>query len=30
MAALAAAVRYLGDFHKQHHVRKVKSDIRGL
>src|SRR5260370_9502167 len=29
-AALAAAVYYLDAYHKQDHLRKVQSDIRGL
>src|SRR5271167_3652747 len=29
-AAMAAAVHYLDAYHKLDHVRKVKSDIRGL
>ena len=29
-AALAAAIHYLDGFHRQDHVRKVQSDIRGL
>ena len=29
-AAVAAAVRYLDAYHELDHVRKVKSDIRGL
>jgi hypothetical protein len=29
-AAIAAAVHYLDAYHKQDHLRKVQSDIRGL
>jgi len=29
-AAMAAAIRYLDDYHEQDHLRKVQSEIRGL